>query len=183
MKEDFDFKPFKRLTIFHKKWWKKKFKRIRRLYQWSKFHAKEYDWDYCYFIDMMIMKLTFMGTTIHNNNIIVGRKKVMNSIWAARKKLQNFRNAFDIAEERNKMEMIERFGQELKSKMVFKDSEKKGFHILDFIYSTDTLVSEEILEEMKKMDEEQLGSEYEIKKDMLNDFCNILKDNIFYWWD
>jgi hypothetical protein len=171
-----------KITPLQLKWWKKKFLKIRKLLSWIKFHWNAYDFDYAYFIDMMIKKLTYMGTSIYVDNIIVDRKKIMSSIWKARKQLQNFRDAFDKAEIESDKRMIKEFGQKLYLRFDMKDEDEVSSK-LKLEYYTDNPVDEETKQKMIEYHTSMLNLEYELQQKYLGEFCKIMQSDIYGWWD
>ena len=140
------------------------------------------EWDYSHFIELQIAKLTSMGVYFKNHTLIIQEdsRKIVRSIWKARKHLKNFINSSEILGIKADNEIFKRIGKPYKIVVDI----KKETELINSIISIEdySLEEEEIAKLMYKSiagpEEESKYQETELK----NAF-NIIKENITNWWD
>jgi len=151
------------------------------------FHNAEYD--QCFLVEILILKLTFMGLQFAKFGVIIDeeRRKQVHSIWETRKRLKKFNNAFEILYEQASKKFKEKYGFAYESEMIWEDkndgsdcSEYKGSKIIAPVPIT--------VEQSNEMEEYfreafPFEAEYNLEKQMINEACELIKENIFGWWD
>ncbi len=149
------------------------------------FHNAEYD--QCFLVDMLILKLTFMGLQFAKFGVIADkeRKEQVHTIWETRKRLKKFNGAFDILYEKACKAFKEKYGFDYISEMIW-ESEGNGISKFEGLKIISPLpISKEQSEEMEEYFREKFPfeAEYELEKQMISEACELIKENIFGWWD
>ncbi len=163
--------------------------RLWKKYTYLKFclGKQNYDYDWGSFIELNILKLTMMGLQFAKFGVVIDedRKKQVRTIWEARRNLKKVINAWDITYDESQKMFKSIFGFEYHSDCEFVDVPDTKYSTLKFNVITPTPVDEE----QKKVIEDtwhgifSFGIEYEFQKKHLAMAFDVMKDNLFSWWD
>jgi len=140
------------------------------------------EWDYSFFILIQIKKLTMMGKYFHNYGFTIeeDRRKIVRSIWKARRHLLNFNNSSEKLGNKADSEILRQIKKPYNTKLI---SDKKGEYYNCIIKTEGYTIEEE--EKAKSIYNSIAGYEIETKyqKDELEQAFEIIRENIIQWWD
>lgn len=141
--------------------------RIWKYFRYQKFLKLNAEFDWEYLIDMMVLKLTLMGLEFAKFGVSADRRKMVRSIWAARKQLKRVIDAYVIAEESGQRRFEARYGKKFQhsAEMPQEDSQR----------------AEEIRFWYKECN--PLNTEDVIQKEALHKAFLLIEASLFEWWD
>jgi len=139
------------------------------------------EWDYGYFIEFQILKLTSMGLYFRKYSFIIeDRKSIVRSIWKARKHLKNYINSSEILGLKAEKEILKKIG---KPYNIIVNTKKEPESIKTIISVENYSVEEEEIAQSiyKSIAGIEVESEYQ-EVELISAF-DIIKENIKNWWD
>lgn len=154
----------------------------RRVYRKFVSSHGNMEWDYSSVVNLLILKLTFMGLYFAKFGITTDehRRQLVGSIWEARKNLKQSQRAFDIVEAEAQKAIIAKYGVPFKyGEAITKPRADgctvfRGYEILSPI---------ENVEEARKLYNSIISKEHETEMSLVRSALEGISKSLWTWWD